>query len=145
MADRVQTYKNHVRWLPPYHFFVVPVLAFNVLNELRRAWLYPSAGRAVDVVVALAILTLAFLARTMPLAAQDRVIRMEMQARLRQLLPPDLQARINDLTPRQLVALRFACDAEMPALVREVLDGKLPTTKAIKLRVQNWTADWMRV
>ena len=145
MAERVQTYKNHSRLIPAYHFFVVPVLFLNVINELRRAWLYPSAGRAVSVVVALALLTLAFLARTMPLAAQDRLIRLEMRMRLQQLLPPDLRARINDLTPRQLVALRFAGDAEMPELVRDVLGGQLKSSKEIKLRIKDWQADWVRV
>ena len=145
MADRVQSYKSHTRWLPAYHFFVIPVLALNVINELRRAYVYPSAGRAVAVVVALALLTLGFLARTMPLAAQDRLIRLEMRMRLQQLLPPDLRARINELTPGQLVALRFAGDAELPELVREVLDGRLKTGKEIKMRIKDWQADWMRV
>ena len=145
MADRAQSYKSHTRWLPAYHFFVVPVLALNVINELRRAYVYPSAGRAVAVVVALALLTLGFLARTMPLAAQDRLIRLEMRMRLQQLLPPDLRARINELTPGQLVALRFAGDAELPELVREVLDGRLKTGKEIKMRVKDWQPDWTRV
>jgi hypothetical protein len=144
MADRVQTYKNHPRLLPAFHFFVLPVLLLNVINELRRAWYYPGAGRAVAVVVAAALLTLALMARVMALTVQDRVIRLEMRMRLRQVLPPDLQARINDLTPRQLVALRFASDAEMGELVREVLDGRLKTSKEIKLRVKNWEADWLR-
>jgi hypothetical protein len=145
MAERVQTYKNHARLIPAYHFFVLPVLLLNVINELRRAWYYPSAGRAVAVVVAAALLTLAFLARTMPLAGQDRLIRLEMRMRLQQLLPPDLRARINDLAPRQLVALRFAGDAEMPELIREVLDGRLKSGKEIKLRIKDWQADWLRV
>ena len=144
MAERVQTYGNHVRWLPAFHFFVVPVLLLNVINELRRAWYYPSPGRAVAVVVALALLTLAFLARVMALTVQDRVIRLEMRMRLQQVLPADLRARITDLTPRQLVALRFASDAEMPEIVREVLGGRLKTPKEIKLRVKDWEADWLR-
>jgi uncharacterized protein DUF6526 len=145
MADRVQTYKNHVRLLPVYHFFVIPVLLLNVVNEVRRAYYYPSAGRAVAVVVAIAILTLGLLARTMPLRAQDRMIRLEMRMRLQQVLPPDLRARIGDLTPEQLVALRFACDAELPDMVRDVLEGRLKTGKEIKMRVKDWQADWLRV
>ena len=78
-------------------------------------------------VVAAALLTLAFLSRSRPLTVQDRVIRLEMRLRLRQILPPELQTRIQDLTHRQLVALRFASDAELPELVREILDGKLTT------------------
>jgi len=80
----------------------------------------------------------------MALTVQDRLIRLEMRLRLRQLLPPDLQPRINDLTHRQLVAMRFASDAELAELVREVLAGKLTTPKDIKLRVKNWQADWLR-
>ena len=55
MADRVQTYKNHARLLPVYHFFVIPVLLLNVVNEVRRAYYYPSGGRVVAVIVAIAI------------------------------------------------------------------------------------------
>ncbi len=75
---------------------------------------------------------------------QDRVIRLEMRLRLRQVLPQELHARINDLTPRQLVALRFASDAELAELVREVLDGKLRSSKEIKLRVKSWQSDFLR-
>jgi len=144
MAERVQTYTNHSRLLPPFHFFVLPVLLLNFLNEARKAWRYPSEGAAFAAVVAAALLTLGFLARTQALAVQDRVIRLEMRLRLRQVLPPELHARINDLTPRQLVALRFASDAELPELVREVLDGKLRSSKEIKLRVKTWQSDFLR-
>jgi uncharacterized protein DUF6526 len=144
MAERVQTYKNHPRLLPAFHFFVLPVLLLNLLNEVRRAWRYPSEGSLFLAVVAAALFTLAFLSRSQALTVQDRVIRLEMRLRLRQILPPELQTRIQDLTHRQLVALRFASDAELPELVREILDGKLTTVKEIKLRVKNWQGDWLR-
>lgn len=144
MAERDQTYKNHTRLLPAFHFFVLPVLFLNFLNEVRHLWRYPSEGTALAAIVAAALLTLGFLSRTQALAVQDRVIRLEMRLRLRQVLPPELHARIPDLRPRQLVALRFASDAELPELVREILDGKLQTGKQIKQRVKNWQADWLR-
>jgi hypothetical protein len=144
MAERVQTYKNHPRLLPAFHFFVLPVLLLNVLNEVRRAWRYPSEGSLFLAVVAAALFTLAYLSRSQALTVQDRVIRLEMRLRLQQILPPELQTRIQDLTHRQLVALRFASDAELPQLVREILDGKLTTAKEIKLRVKNWQGDWLR-
>jgi hypothetical protein len=140
----VQTYKNHPRLLPAFHFFVLPVLLLNVLNEVRRAWRYPSEGSLFLAVVAAALFTLAYLSRSQALTVQDRVIRLEMRLRLQQILPPELQTRIQDLTHRQLVALRFASDAELPQLVREILDGKLTTAKEIKLRVKNWQGDWLR-
>jgi len=144
MAERVQTYKNHPRLLPAFHFFVLPVLLVNVLNEVRKAWRYPSEGSLFLAVVAAALFTLAFLSRSQALTVQDRVIRLEMRLRLRQILPPELQTRIHDLTHRQMIALRFASDAELPELVREILDGKLTTVKEIKLRVKNWQGDWLR-
>ena len=139
-----QSYKKHARWLPAYHFFVMPVLAVNVVNAIRHVYLAPVRGMLFQLVVAVALLMLAYLARIMTLTVQDRVIRLEMRLRLRGLLPADLHPRINELTHRQLVAMRFASDAEMTELVREVLAGKLATSKEIKQRVKSWEADWLR-
>ncbi len=144
MAERVQTYKNHTRLLPAFHFFVIPVLFLNFVNEIRRFWRYPSEGEAFTMVVGAALLMLGVLSRMQAVTVQDRVIRLEMRLRLRQVLPTELHGRINDLTHRQLVALRFAGDAELPELVREILEGKLQTGKQIKLRVKNWQPDWLR-
>ena len=144
MAATDQTYKNHARFLPPFHFFVLPVLALNVLNEFRHVWLTPNRHTLWVLIVAAALLTLGLLARTMTLTVQDRLIRLEMRLRLQQCLPSDLRTRAADLTLRQLVALRFASDAELPDLVREVLAGKLTSSKEIKLRVKNWQGDFLR-
>ena len=144
MAQSTQTYKNHVRFLPPFHFFVMPVLALNTLIAIRHVWLSPNRSTAWSFVVALALLLLAGLSRRMVVTVQDRVVRLEMRLRLQQCLPADLRSRIDDLTVRQLVALRFASDAELADLVREVLAGKLATTKEIKLRVKNWQGDFLR-
>lgn len=144
MAEREQNYKNHARFLPAFHFFVIPVLLVNVINEGRHMWQMPNGSTVFAFVVATAVLVLGFLARTQALAVQDRVIRFEMQRRLRHVLPADLQARAAGLTPKQLVALRFAGDDELPALVRDVLDGKLQSQKAIKLAIKHWQADWLR-
>ena len=144
MPQTAQTYKNHTRLLPPFHFFVLPVLFINFLNEIRHVYLAPSRHFAWTLVVAAALLTLGLLARMMAIAVQDRVIRLEMRLRLKDTLPSDLHGRINELTPKQLVALRFASDDEMPALVRDVLAGNLATQKAIKVRVKNWQGDYLR-
>jgi len=144
MAEQVQTYKKHARWLPAYHFFVMPVLLANVVNAIRHVYLAPVRGMFFQLVVAVALLMLGFLARIMALTVQDRVIRLEMRLRLRGVLPSELHPRINELTPRQLVAMRFASDEEMSELVREVLNGKLATSNEIKQRVKNWQADWLR-
>ena len=140
-----QNYKNHARFLPAFHFFAVPVLLVNFVVELWSLWATPTFASLWTVVVAAALVAMAFLSRTQALRAQDRIIRLEMQFRLRGVLPADLQNRILDLTPRHLVALRFASDAELPELVREVLAGTLKTPKEVKMRVRDWQADWLRV
>lgn len=144
MADRVQNFQSHARWLPAYHFFVIPVLLINVFVETWRLIQVPTLGSTYNLVFAIALLILGLVTRTMALTVQDRLIRLEMRLRLRQLLPADLHPSINALTHRQMVALRFASDEEMPELVREIAGGKLHTGKEIKQRVKNWQADWLR-
>ena len=144
MESTAQTYQNHARFLPSYHYFVIPVLALNVLHETWRVWLAPGLATLWTLIVASALLTLGLLARSMTLTVQDRLIRLEMRLRLQQCLPAELRSRINDLTRRQLVALRFASDQELPQLVREVLEGKLTSSKEIKLRVKEWQGDFLR-
>ncbi len=140
-----QSFNKHARWLPGFHFFAVPILLANVIISIRHAWMDPSQHYLFQVLVAMALLTVAFLSRTQALAAQDRVIRLEMRLRLRGLLPPDLHASIDSLKTGQVVALRFAGDDEMTEIVRDILAGKITTQKEIKMRVKNWQADWQRV
>jgi hypothetical protein len=144
MADSNQTFQSHVRFLPAFHFFVLPVLFVNLVLAIRHLWLMPTLTAAWGVVFAAGLTMLGLMSRSQALSVQDRVIRLEMRLRLQQLLPPDLQGRIRELTPRQLIAMRFASDEEMPELAREVLAGNLSTTKAIKMRVKNWQGDFLR-
>ena len=145
MPQNAQNYKNHARILPVFHYFVLPILFLNVLNAARLVWVAPSLGTGFGVIVAAALLMTALLARVMALKAQDRVIRLEMRLRMREVLPPDLQGRIAELTPEHFIGLRFAGDAELPELVRQALGGTLTTTKDIKLAVKDWQADHLRV
>jgi len=144
MADQTQSYKNHARFLPPYHFFVMPVLLVNLLNTGRHLFQQMTLHNAWEVVFALGLLALGLFSRVQALTVQDRVIRLEERLRLRQLLPADLHPHIDTLTHRQLVALRFASDQELADLVREVVAGQLATPKDIKLRVRNWRPDFLR-
>ena len=139
-----QTYSNHVRFFPPFHFFVAPVLLINVIVTGYHAYTAPSAFGVWELIVAIALMMLALVARVMAISVQDRVIRLEMRLRMRELLPADLQARIPEITREQCVGLRFASDAELPALVRKVLAGELKTTKEIKKQVGQWQADYLR-
>lgn len=76
---------------------------------------------------------------------QDRIIRLEMEVRLHRIAPEPLRARIGDFTLRQLIALRFASDAELPALAQQVLDEKIQDADAIKRLITDWRPDTLRV
>jgi hypothetical protein len=94
--------------------------------------------------MALALLAIYFYMRVFALTVQDRVIRLEMRLRLKQILPEDLRERIGELTPSQLIGLRFASDAEMAELVREVLTNNIQEREVIKRKVRDWQADHLR-
>jgi len=83
--------------------------------------------------------------RIFALTAQDRLIRLEMRLRLKEILPNDLRGRILELTPDQLIGLRFASDAEMPDLVREVLTNGIQEREVIKRKIRDWQGDYLRV
>jgi hypothetical protein len=140
-----QNFSNHTRFFPQFHFFVVPVLLINFFWSIYR-WKVSgfSLDGFVSLVVALALLLGFLSARMMALRVQDRVIRLEERLRYERLLPADLKPRIGEFTVSQCVSLRFASDAELPALARKVLDEKLNQRKAIKQLIKNWKPDYLR-
>jgi hypothetical protein len=142
MAD--QNFKNHAKLVPAFHYFVIPILIVNVIWAARVAIQSPAASAIIGFATACALLVLAFLARVFALKVQDRVIRLEMRLRLRELLPAALHPRITDFTPGQLVALRFASDAELAALAESVLRDGISDKKAIKSRIKTWNPDHLR-
>jgi hypothetical protein len=144
-----QSYANHSRVVPGFHFVTLGILAVNLLWSLYRLFRpweegIPVFDRILAVLVAGGIAALAYYARVFPLAVQDRVIVNEMRARLAAALPPDLRPRITELRRGQIIALRFAGDEELPELMRQVLDGKLTKGKEIKQAIRNWQADHLR-
>jgi uncharacterized protein DUF6526 len=152
MAEKVpQTFANHTRFDPAFHFFAAPVLLLGLLLALVHFFAHITQGDFRDhfhafllIVLALALLTLAFKSRAYSLKVQDRVIRLEERLRLATLLPEPLRARIPELTESQLVGLRFASDAEIPKLVERTLKENL-SRKDIKKAIQNWRPDYWRV
>ena len=140
-----QSFANHARIVPGFHYGVVGALSLNFLWSMVRLFRVPGLDALVGVITAFGLLGLLFYARMFPLRVQDRIIRLEMSLRLASVLPPDLRARIGLLRPGQLVALRFASDAELPGLVRQILDENLADRREIKRRIREWQADHLRV
>ena len=139
-----QTYANHVRWDPAYHFFAGGVLLVNVLVHLFWVFRAPGFPTIWGLLVAASLVVVLLKLRVYPLKAQDRVIRLEERIRLDSLAGEPLRARLGELTVRQLVALRFASDEELPALAHKTLTQNLEP-KAIKQCIVNWRGDYHRV
>src|SRR5215469_17048792 len=135
-----QTLSNHTRIVPAFHLVALPILVLNLADQIYRLVHF---GISFDNIVAL-LLAVALYARMFALTVQDRVIRLEMRLRLESVLPPDLKPLIPKFSVDQLVALRFASDAELPTLCRRVLDEKIATRKSIKGLIKTWKADYLR-
>ncbi|MGA3294419.1 MAG: DUF6526 family protein [Candidatus Acidiferrales bacterium] len=144
MATKTQNFENHAKTVPAFHFIVIPILVLNIVWSIERVIHQHTFGTVVSLLVAIALLLLAFTARISALTVQDRVIRLEMQLRLQQVLPADLRTRIPEFSVGQLVSLRFASDAELPDLARKVLDEKLTDRKVIKKLIRDWQPDYLR-
>jgi uncharacterized protein DUF6526 len=143
--ETTQSYSNHTRWHPAYHFFVLPVMIINFFWSVVIFAKAPDMNSGWWIVVSLALTLLALYARTNSLKVQDRLIRLEERLRFQQVLPADLCQQTAALRPGQFVALRFAPDEELEDLVRAVLAGKLTKPVQIKQAVKNWRSDTFRV
>ena len=145
MAEkRPQTYSNHNRLDPLFHFVVLPVFGLSVIAATIHFLWRPSAHSAGFFVVAVAALIAALKIRVYSLKVQDRVIRLEERLRLSTLLPEPLRSRIPEITENQLIGLRFASDGEVAALVERALNEKL-SRGDIKKAIKVWRPDYWRV
>jgi hypothetical protein len=144
MAAAHQNVSNHARYVPGYHF-VLSALLLAVLGwQIYYLAIRPSLGTALGLVLAVALILMYWYTRVFAVTVQDRVIRLEERLRMAALFPAELKPRIPEFSPRQLVALRFASDAELPALARRVLDEKITDEKEIKKLIKEWRADHLR-
>lgn len=145
MSTTAQTYQTHAKFVPLYHYVLLPLLLVNVLVTVYQAWRQPSLLAGWEVVTAAAFMATALFARVFALKAQDRVIRLEERIRMHELLPLDLKSRVNDFSADQLIALRFASDTELPELAATVRRDNLQQRDVIKKMVKNWRADDCRM
>jgi len=152
MAEqKPQTFANHTRWDPLFHFFLIPVFALglvmaivHLIAHLKESDFRDNFHAAMLILLATALLIWISKTRLYALKVQDRVIRLEEQLRLMRLLPAALRSRIPELTESQLCGLRFAADAEVPRLTERALNEKLSRAD-IKKSIQTWRPDYWRV
>jgi len=139
-----QNFENHAKFVPAFHIFILGTFAVNLVWSVYRLIHVFSAESVISLLLAIAFLLLTFYSRIFALTVQDRVIRLEMRLRMQQLLPDELRTRIPEFNVSQLVALRFASDAEQPVLAKKVLDEKVNDRKAIKKMIRDWQPDLLR-
>jgi len=139
-----QSFANHSRFDPPFHYVLAPITLVAIVLSIILLVRQPGIGSVLGVLLSVGLFLLALKARSYALKAQDRVIRLEERLRLSMLLPETARPRIAELTEPQLIALRFAPDAELPALAMRALNEGL-TNKQIKTSIQTWRPDYFRV
>jgi len=139
-----QDYASHARTDAFFHRFLVPISTLTIIVAVVNAVRHPGFNSAWLVLVSIAAGVALFKMRMYSLKVQDRLIRLEERLRLQQVLSGPLRSQIDQLTVGQLVALRFACDTELPALTARALNEKLSKDE-LKKAVTSWRPDHFRV
>lgn len=144
---KTQNYHNHMRYYAPHHFFFYPILIVMMVISIRHLLQQPANVWEWGMICALCVtLTwLAFMTRQhYALTLQNRIVRLEFRFRYYTLTGQRLEPLEEQLSFGQLAALRFASDAELPALIQRTLAEKL-TPGQVKQAIQHWLPDHMRV
>ncbi len=139
-----QNFKNHAQMVPGFHYVTfggIIALLGGSINYFIKSSVENTYLASLFVLTSIVLVLIAWFTRTFALKAQDRAIRAEENLRhfvlTGKLLP-------SSLTVGQVVALRFASDAEFVALAEKAAANNL-SGKEIKQSIQNWKADFYRV
>ena len=142
-----QSLKNHMRFDPPFHFFLMPVLLANLLVSIyTTVHEWPAHPRIHPwwILMSVVLIMMTLKIRNYALTNQNRIVRLEERVRYAALLTPAQLSAAQALSQSQVIALRFASDAELPALISRTLKEGLEP-KAIKGAVVSWRADTHRI
>lgn len=140
----VQNFKNHTRYHAPFHFITAPLCLTGLIGSIVN--LINSASEnfysaSLLILVFILIFFIGSMVRTYALKAQDRAIRAEENLRHFILTGKPFDSRLNI---RQIIALRFASDEELPSLAKKAAEESL-RSKQIKEEIKNWRADNYRI
>jgi Family of unknown function (DUF6526) len=142
-----QSFKNHARFDPPFHFFILPLLLLNLIFAIYTTvhyWPRHMYHYLWWIVISIVLFVMAGIFRGYALKNQDRLIRLEEQLRLADLLNEDQLGLIDALTVDQYIGLRFASDTEVAALAQRAVTENLDR-KQIKQAIINWRPDNQRI
>lgn len=138
-----QSYKDHYRYIPLFHFFTYAAVIAIFIGSIVYLFKAPKGNALLAsllVVIAFVLGSLVWYSRAFALRAQDRAIRAEENFRHFVLTGRPFDKR---LRMRQIIALRFASDEELPALAQKAADENL-NSGAIKRAIKSWRADHHR-
>lgn len=144
MSASSQSAASHARFVPGFHFVTGILVLANLGWSVYHLYVIRTGASVDHVVVAFALLGVFWYTRAFSMANQDRLIRLEERLRLARLLPADMQSQCDEFTAEQLIALRFASDAELPDLAKKVLAGRIANRAEIKKMITQWRPDHMR-
>jgi hypothetical protein len=145
--SEMQSFKNHTRFYPLFHFVIIPILLLNlILAVVYTVRHYPQHFHLALwwIVMSVTLFMVAGMARGSAMKVQDRVIRLEGTLRLAQLASPSELVELESLTMQQYIGLRFASNPEVVELARRAVRENL-TGKQIKEAVKSWRPDNYRV
>ena len=142
-----QNYSNHIRYYIPHHFIFYPLLLILTAVSIYFGCRYQH-HRIEWMGIALVFIMIGWLSFMMrqhyALMLQDRIVRVELRLRYYQLTQRRLEFIEYKLELKQMMALRFASDDQLPYLMSEAIEEKLSPAE-IKKRIKNWMPDKMRV
>jgi hypothetical protein len=137
-----QSFQSHAH--QPVQTFIAGLFTLLAIALLVAAWLFGWSTEIAGIVsLSLGVLMLVAMSRTYVTKLQDRIILLEMKVRCAEVLPAGQDARLQELSPKQVVALRFASDEELGELLERAIREKLPPVE-IKRAIKRWRPDLLR-
>lgn len=143
-SQKEQSYASHVRVDPMFHQVIFFLAAISIVLALWIVIRRFGLSSIELLLLAVTLLLVALRLRAYATKLQDRIIRVEERLRLQSLIAGPSRSRIGELTEGQLIALRFASDAEVPVLVDRTLAEHL-SKDDIKKAIVTWRPDNFRV
>lgn len=141
-----QNYQNHIKYYPPHHFVLLPLLGVAFGVGLWKSW--SSNGALVWILFSICIFFLLYIALMLrqhyALGNQNRIVRLEFRLRYYQLFGHSSQVVERQLSFAQIAALRFANDEEFKSLLNRAINENL-SADAIKKSIHDWQGDYFRV
>src|SRR5260221_9713582 len=105
-----QNLANHGKFLPPFHFFVVPVLTINLIYSLYWSGKMGFAPRGILQVLVVAALAGGFFsAGVIALEGQERGVPVEERLRLERVVAPGVEPALRGFPGGQVGALPVSC------------------------------------